>query len=246
MKINGSVALVTGANRGLGKAFVEALSRAGAAKIYAAARDPASIVPAAGVVPIQLDVTNPEHIRSAAAELRDVSVLINNAGIGIRAQSALDPTSSDVLRKEMETNVFGPLSLIQAFAPTLAANGGGAVLNVLSVLSWISVTGVETYCATKSAAWSLTNGLRHVLGEQGTQVVALHVGYMDTDMTRNLSVPKADPNVVATNAISAIESGEVEILADATSVQLKGGLSSGVYLKPIPRARTIEQPAGAP
>jgi len=235
MKINGSVALVTGANRGLGKAFVQALSQAGARKIYAAARDPATIAAADGIVPIKLDVTNPEHIRSAAAEFRDVSVLINNAGISIRSPSALDPASSDALRKEMETNVFGPLSLVQAFAPILASNGGGAVLNVLSALSWVSITGVETYCATKSAAWSLTNGLRHSLSQQGTQVVALHVGYMDTDMTKNLPVTKSDPNVVARDAISAIEKGEVEILADATSVQLKQALSSGVYLKPLPR-----------
>jgi NAD(P)-dependent dehydrogenase (short-subunit alcohol dehydrogenase family) len=236
MKIKGSVALVTGANRGLGKAFVQALLSAGAAKIYAAARDPASIARTAGVVPVRLDVTSAEDIRSAAAQFRDVSLLINNAGISIRSPSALDPGSLDALRKEAETNVFGPLSLTQAFAPVLAANGGGAVLNVLSALSWVSITGAETYSATKAAAWSLTNGLRHVLGQQGTQVVALHVGYMDTDMTRGLPVPKADPIAVARDAIAAIENGEVEILADATSVQLKQALSAGVYLKPIARA----------
>ena len=235
MQITGSVALVTGANRGLGKAFVQALLNAGATKIYAAARNPETIEPVAGVVPIKLDVTSSADIQSAAARFKDVDILINNAGINTRSVDVLDPASIDTLRKEAETNVFGPLALVQAFAPILAANGGGAVLNVLSALSWVSMTGAETYCATKSAAWSLTNGLRHVLSQRGTQVVALHVGFMDTDMTRGLPVPKADPNDVARDALAAIAKGEVEILADATSVQLKQALSAGVYLKPLAR-----------
>jgi NAD(P)-dependent dehydrogenase (short-subunit alcohol dehydrogenase family) len=234
MQISGSVALVTGANRGLGKAFVQALLDAGALKVYAAARDPSTMSPAEGVVPVKLDVTNPADIRAVANDLRDVSLLVNNAGISIHSPSALDPASLDALRKETETNVLGPLALTQAFAPILAANGGGAILNVLSALSWISITGAETYSATKSAAWSLTNGLRHALGGQGTQVVALHVGFMDTDMTRGLPVPKADPGEVARAGIAGIEKGELEVLADETSVQLKQSLSAGVYLKPIP------------
>lgn len=235
MQIKNCVALVTGANRGLGRAFVQALLDAGASKVYAAARDPSKIPPAKGVVAVKLDVTDPADIRSAAGELRDVNLLINNAGVSIRSASVLEPASLDSLRKEIETNVFGPLALTQMFAPILAANGGGAVLNVLSALSWISLTGVETYSATKSAAWSLTNGLRHVLDRQGTQVVALHVGFMDTDMTRGLPVPKADPDDVARAAIAGIEKGEAEVLADATSVQLKQSISAGVYLKPLPR-----------
>ena len=235
MQIKNSVALVTGANRGLGKAFVQALLDAGAAKVYAAARDPSMVSPMKNVIAVKLDVTNPADIHALASKLPDVNILVNNAGISIRVPDVLDPASHDALRKELETNVFGPLGLTQAFAPALAANGGGAVLNVLSALSWASVTGVETYCASKSAAWSLTNGLRHALNTQGTQVVALHVGFMDTDMTRNLPVPKANPNDVARAGIAGIERGELEVLADAASAQLKQGLSSGVYLQPLAR-----------
>lgn len=235
MQIKGSTALVTGANRGLGKAFVQALLDKGASKVYAAARDPATIVQAEGVVPIKLDVTNPADIYAAALNCRDVNLLVNNAGLSVRSAGILDSGSLHTLRQEIDTNVFGPLALTQAFSAILAANGGGAVLNVLSALSWVSMTGVETYSATKSAAWSLTNGLRHVLSQQGTQVVALHVGFMDTDMTRGLPVPKADPNDVALAGVAGIEGDEVEVLADATSVQLKQGLNAGVYLAPISR-----------
>ncbi|WP_434031613.1 SDR family oxidoreductase [[Pseudomonas] boreopolis] len=234
MQIKDSVALVTGANRGLGKSFVQALLAAGAAKVYAAARDPSTITPADRVVAIKLDVTNADDIL-AAKQYSDVNLLINNAGISLRSPSMLDASILDAFRKEAETNVLGPLALSQAFAPVLASNGGGAILNILSALSWISIAGVESYSATKSAAWALTNGLRHSLAGQGTQVVALHVGFMDTDMTRGLPVPKADPNEVARSALASIEGGSVEILADITSAQIKQGLSAGVYLKPLPQ-----------
>ncbi|OVZ65323.1 short-chain dehydrogenase [Pigmentiphaga sp. NML080357] len=236
MQIKNSVALVTGGNRGLGKALVQALRNAGAAKVYAAAREPSTISTSEGVVPVRLDVIDPSNVRALANELRDVNILVNNAGIIIRSPSILDPASLESLRQEAETNVLGPLALAQAFAPVLAANGGGAILNVLSALSWISLAGVETYSATKSAAWSLTNGLRHALSGQGTQVVALHVGFMDTDMTRALPVQKADPEEVARAAVEGIERGESEVLADATSAQLKQALGTGVYLSPVPAA----------
>jgi NAD(P)-dependent dehydrogenase (short-subunit alcohol dehydrogenase family) len=235
MKIKGSVALVTGANRGLGRAFVKALLDGGASKIYAAARDSGTIPAAEHVVPVKLDVTNPEDIRAVATEHRDINLLVNNAGISVRSPGILDPVSLDSLRKELETNVIGPLAVSQALAPTLAANGGGAILNVLSALSWASISGAETYSATKSAAWSLTNGLRHVLSGQGTQVVALHVAFMDTDMTRGLPVPKSDPYNVARIALSGVERGDLEVLADSVTVQLKEGLGAGVYLKSLPR-----------
>ena len=230
MDIRGSVALVTGANRGLGKAFVQALLAAGAKKVYAAARDPATVAPMVGVVPLRLDVTNADDIAAAAREYRDVTLLVNNAGI-IRGAGLLDKSSLDAARAEWETLFLGPLALSQAFAPTLAANGGGAIVNVLSALSWVSLPGSATYSAAKAAAWSMTNGLRNELQGQGTQVTALHVGFMDTDMVRGLEVPKTDPFEVAQRTLAGVQQGEVEVLADALSVQLKQGLSAGVYLQ---------------
>jgi NAD(P)-dependent dehydrogenase (short-subunit alcohol dehydrogenase family) len=230
MNIQGSVALVTGANRGLGKEFVQALLAAGAKKVYAAARDPSMVVPMEGVVPLKVDVTKMDDIGAAARECKDVSLLINNAGI-VRFGGVLDPASLTSARDEWETTCFGPMALSQAFAPALAANGGGAIVNVLSALSWISMPGVATYCAAKAAAWSLTNGLRNELHDQGTAVIGLHVAYMDTDMARDLTVPKTHPREVAKYSVECIQQGQVEILADEICRQLKGGLSAGVYLK---------------
>ena len=230
MQIQNSVVLVTGANRGLGQAFVNALLQAGAAKVYAAARDPSSIT-LSGVVPIQLDVTNAQDIAAAAARCGDVTLLINNAGIG-RGASFLAAGSADAARAELETNFFGPLALSQAFAPILQKNGGGAIVNVLSVLSWLNLSAAATYSASKSAAWSLTNGLRHELRAQGTQVVGVHVGFMDTDMTRGVPGPKVNPLDVARQTLAALEAGQDEVLADALSRQVKQGLSAepAVYL----------------
>lgn len=224
MKIKNSVVLVTGANRGLGQAFVNALLEAGAAKIYAAARDPKSIT-LEGVIPIKLDVTNAADIAAAAKQCTDLTLLINNAGIG-RGASFLAAGSVDAARAELETNFFGPLMLSQAFAPVLKANGGGAIVNVLSVLSWLNIAFAATYSASKSAAWSLTNGLRGELREQGTQVVGLHVGFMDTDMARNVPGPKADPLDVARQTLAALEAGKDEVLADELSRNVKLGLST--------------------
>ena len=135
-------------------------------------------------------------------------------------------------RAELETNYFGLLALSQAFAPVLKANGGGAIVNVLSVLSWLNIAGAATYSASKSAAWSLTNGLRGELRAQGTQVVGVHVGFMDTDMTKGLDTPKADPKDVVRQTLAAIEAGHEEVLADALSRQVHQGLVAerGVYL----------------
>src|SRR6516164_6173643 len=165
MKIRDSVAFVTGANRGLGLGFVEELIAAGARKVYAAARDPESIT-LAGATPVGLDVTKPESVAAAARAFTDVNLLINNAGICLWT-GFLSPNSIDVARAEMETNYFGPLLVSRAFAPILKRNGGGAIVNVLSSLSWISIPNAGTYCASKSAVWALTNWLRAGLREQG-------------------------------------------------------------------------------
>ena len=230
MRIENSVAFVTGANRGLGLAFAKALLEGGARKVYAAARDPDAIA-LAGVIPVRLDVTNPQQIEAAAVACGDVDLLINNAGIS-RDSALLAPGAIEAAKAELETNFFGPLLVSRAFAPVLARNGGGAILNVLSALSWISFPAFATYSASKSAAWSLTNGLRNELREQGTQVVGLHVGFMDTEMAAGANAPKSRPEDVAKFALRAIEAGEDEALADEVSRGLKQGLSAprGVYL----------------
>jgi len=226
MKIKGSVAFVTGANRGLGHAFAKALLDAGAKKVYAAARDPGSVT-LPGVHAIKLDVTNPAETAAAAAACGDVDLVINNAGI-IRSASVLAADSD--LHAEMETNFFGTLNVSRAFAPILQRNGGGAIANVLSVLSWVTLPGTGLYSASKAAGWALSNALRQELSAQGTQVVALHVGYMDTDMAGHVSTPKADPLDVARQVLAALEAGRDEVLADEISQQVKAGLSAGAYL----------------
>jgi NAD(P)-dependent dehydrogenase (short-subunit alcohol dehydrogenase family) len=228
MKIQDSVALVTGANRGLGLAFVRALIARGARKVYVGARDP-STVTLAGVEPIRLDVTNPADLAAAVDRASDVQLLVNNAGI-VRGSALLGPDAIAGARAEFETNVIGPLAVSRAFAPVLARNGGGAILNVLSVASWVTLPRARTYSASKAAAWSLTNGLRAELHEQGTHVVALHVGFVDTDMTNGIPVAKSRPEDVVETALGGLEAGELEILADGTSRQIKQALSQGVYL----------------
>ena len=232
MKIQDSVALVTGANRGLGLAFARALLAGGARKVYAAARDPAS-VKLSGVLPVRLDVTRPAEIDGAARGLADVTLLVNNAGV-LRGSGFLASGGVDALRSEMETNFFGPLLLSRAFAPILAGNGGGAIINVLSALSWVSLPTSSTYSASKAAAWSLSNGLRNELRGQGTQVLALHVGFMDTDMVRHVTAPKAHPDDVVRQTLAALEASKSEVLADETSRRVKVGLAAdpGVYLSP--------------
>jgi NAD(P)-dependent dehydrogenase (short-subunit alcohol dehydrogenase family) len=231
MKIQESVAFVTGANRGLGLAFTRALLAGGARKVYAASRNPANIsLP--GVRPVRLDVTVPDQIAAAARECGDVNLLINNAGISLD-KSFLSPNSIEAARAEFETNFFGPLAISQAFAPVLARNRGGTILNVLSVLSWLNIAQAATYSVSKAAAWSFTNGLRDELRGQGTQVVGLHVFLMDTEMTRYVKGPKADPNDVARQALAALEAGKEEVLADELTRQVKEGLSAepGIYVE---------------
>jgi len=225
MKIQGSVALVTGANRGLGAAFVRALQAAGAAKIYAAARNP-SIVTEAGVVPVCLDVTRPDQIEALARELGDVSLLINNAGIG-GSGPVLSAAAIDLLHQQFETNAVGPLRMAQAFAPILAARGSSAIINVISALSWATLPGITgSYSASKAAAWALSNAMRQELMAQGTSVLSLHVAYMDTDMTRGVPGAKASPDEIARLTIAALEAGQSELLADEVTRNVHAGLTA--------------------
>lgn len=224
MRIEKSVAFVTGANRGLGREFTRALLERGAAKVYGAARDPRTITEP-GVVPVALDITDPDAVAAAAALAGDATLLINNAGTN-SGGSLLTASDSDRIRSDFNTNVFGTADVARAFAPTLGANGGGAMLNVLSALSFVTLPAAAGYSASKAAAWSLTNALRLALLSQGTQVVALHVGFMDTDMVAHLAVPKIDPRIVAMAALNGIEDGRHEVLADDTSRIFKNALSA--------------------
>ncbi|MGW5398901.1 SDR family oxidoreductase [Streptomyces sp. NPDC003952] len=223
MELKNAVAVVTGANRGLGRHLAAQLVERGA-KVYAAARRPES-VDLPGVVPLALDVTDPESVREAARIASDATLLINNAGISTGA--TLIGGDPDEVRREMETNFFGPLTVTRAFAPVIEGNGGGTVLNVLSVLSWLHPAHLGSYAATKAAAWALTGATREELAPRGIAVSALHVGYMDTDMAA--AVP-ADRKVsaadVATLTLDGIEAGLAEIVADELSRQVKQGLAA--------------------
>lgn len=224
MELKNAVVLVTGANRGIGAGFVSQLKERGAAKIYAASRHP-STYDVGGVESIELDITDPEQIRSVADAAGDVQVLINNAGIS--TGSSLITGELAEIRREMDTNFFGPLLMIRAFAPILKANGGGAVLNVVSALSWFTVPGAGAYAASKAAAWSLTDAARVELADQGTHVVGVHMGLVDTDMAAGVEAPKIAPAALAAAGLDAIESGADEVLADDWAKFVKSGLSLG-------------------
>lgn len=222
MNLEGSVALVTGANRGLGRHLAEQLVERGAAKVYAAVRDPGS-VDLEGVVPLRLDVTDAEQVAEAAAIASDATVLVNNAGILTHA----DLVSGDMaaIRAELDVHFWGPLLTTRAFVPVLESNGGGAILNVLSGLSWIHLPGFGAYSAGKAAEWALTNVTRQELAPEGISVTGLHVGYMDTDMIADIDAPKADPSAIASIALDGLEQGAWEVIGDEGTRSIKGDLS---------------------
>ena len=224
MKIDNAVALVTGANRGIGLAFTRELLARGARKVYAGARDPSSIT-LPGVEPLRLDVTKPDDITAAVTRAGDVTLVINNAGIGAFG-GFLAPDSEAVARRMLETNFFGMLRVSRAFAPALQDNGGGALLNVLSVASWVNGGLLAGYAASKAAAWSLTNALRHELAAQKTQVTALHMAFVDTDLVRAVDQPKASPDEIVRRALDGLEAGLDEVIADERSRLVKEGLSA--------------------
>jgi NAD(P)-dependent dehydrogenase (short-subunit alcohol dehydrogenase family) len=223
MQINGSVALVTGANRGLGRAFSRELVRRGAAKVYGAARHPDQVTEP-GVTPVALDVTDQDRVAEVAAQCPDVSLLINNAGV-LKYSTFINAPDLEAARAEMETNYFGTLSMCRAFAPVLAANGGGAIVNMLSVTSFYNNPLNATYGASKAAAWSLTNGIRLELHHQGTLVVAVHAGFIDTDMAALVNNPKDSPEDVARLTFDGVEAGQPEVLADDRTRTVKADLS---------------------
>ncbi|WP_433824512.1 SDR family oxidoreductase [Actinoplanes sp. CA-015351] len=215
MQINGANVLVTGANRGLGRQFAHSLVARGAAKVYATARRP-ELIDVPGVIPLRLDITDPASVAAAAAEAPDVQILINNAGISTGAN--LISGDLDTIRSEMDTHFYGTLNVIRAFAPQLA---DGAILNVLSAISWLAYDGAGAYHAAKAAEWALTNAARLELAKQRTLVTGLHLGAADTDMMAWYEGDKTAPDVVVKAALDGIEEGRPEVLADAWSRQVK-------------------------
>ncbi|WP_369822136.1 SDR family oxidoreductase [Saccharomonospora sp. CUA-673] len=194
----------------------------GARRVYAAARRPET-VDLPGVVPVRLDVTDEESVRAAAAVAGDVTILINNAGIS-RFTNLVSGDPAEI-RAEMDTNFWGTLAVVRAFAPVLVAGGGGAILNVLSAQSWHAYPGTNGYHAAKAAQWALTNGVRTELAERGTVVTGLHLGAIDTDFSAGYDGPKGDPAAVARAGLDGIEAGAAEVLADAWSAHVKRSLA---------------------
>ncbi|OCB39013.1 short-chain dehydrogenase [Mycobacterium malmoense] len=220
VNINGSTVVVTGGQRGLGKAIVDELLRRGAAKVYATARAPRPSADAR-VVSVALDVTKPESVAALAVSAPDADIVINNAGV-LGAPKLLDSDIEEI-RAVFETNYFGALRVAKAFAPILATNGGGALVDVASILSWMPGSG--GYGDSKAALWSTTNSLRIELEKQGTLVVAAHLSFTDTDMASGFDAPKNDPRQVASAIVDGIERDDTEVLADDDTRYVKAALS---------------------
>lgn len=223
MDIKGKSALVTGANRGIGKAFTRGLLEHGAAKVYAAVRDPAS-VQEPDVVPVRLNVTDPAEVAEAAELAGDVAILINNAGVGGYGTNLLDGDFA-AAREAMDVNYFGTWQVARAFAPVLARNGGGALVNMLSVASWVGRPQFPGYAGSKAAQWSLTNSFREGLRDQGTLVVGVHAGFVETDLSKQFGGPKIAAEVVVEEAMRAIAEEQTEVLVDEPARRAKASLA---------------------
>lgn len=224
MKIQDSVALVTGANRGIGAGFVTGLLERGARRVYATARDPATLAAAvaadpARVVALELDVTDAAEIAAAAARCRDLTLLVNNGGAA--AMSRFLAPSLNGARLEMEVNFWGQLAMIRAFAPVLAAQGGGAILQILSIGAMTVFPQVGTYCASKYAANAMCKGLRAELAPQGTQVMSVFSGAIESDMSKNTPGPKISALTHAHNCLAALEDGQEEFWPDFKSQRVR-------------------------
>ena len=225
MEIRGSVALVTGANRGIGAGFVSALLERGAARVYATARDPATLAAAVAaggerVVALELDVTDPAEVAAAAARCSDLTLLVNNGGTAAMT-AFIGAASLAGARQEMEVNFWGQLAMVRAFAPVLAANGGGAILQVLSIGAMTVFPGVGTYCASKFAAQAMCKGVRAELAPRGTQVLAVFSGAIESDMSAKTPGPKISAVTHAHNCLGALEDGQEEFYPDFKSQRMR-------------------------
>lgn len=232
MDLWGKTVLVTGANRGLGRAFVNALLEGGAAKVYAGARDVRAL-DISRAVPVELDITDPVSVSRAAIQCPDIDLLINNAGY-LKYGALLADDSISSLRQHFEINTIGTLRMARAFAPVLAKRGGGAMINILSVLSWLNIEESGPYSSSKAGQWSLTNGLRNELRDQKTFVMGVHPGYIDTDMAAGVQAPKTSPDTVVELTLKALRENREEVLIDDAGRWVKSTLSeaNAGYLSP--------------
>jgi NAD(P)-dependent dehydrogenase (short-subunit alcohol dehydrogenase family) len=228
MKFTGKVVLVTGANGGIGKTLVKALLDKGVAKIYAAARNSAAVADLVQehngrVIALRLDITDASSVAAAAKQCRDVDLLINNAGVN-RCESFMGATAMESAREEMEVNYFGTLAMCRAFAPVLIARGGGAIVNICSIIGLVNLPLNGTYCASKAAGHSLLQGLRAELAAGNIHVVGVYPGPVDTDMTAGQEMPKAAPDQIAAAIVAGLENGAEEIFPDPMSQGVHAGL----------------------
>jgi len=224
MNITNQIALVTGANRGIGRQFVLELLDRGAAKVYATARRTDTLdFEDDRVIPLQLDLLDHDSVVNAAATAADVTLVVNNAGISTGA--ALVTGDLAEVRREMNTHYFGSLDVIREFAPALGANGGGAIVNVLSALSWFATLGSGSYSAAKAAEWNMTNGVRLELAAQGTFVQGVLLGAADTDIASGYDGPKIDPRDVPRLSFDGLAAGSIEVIVDDWTAMVKESLA---------------------
>lgn len=239
-KIKGKIVLVTGANRGIGRAFVDGLLEAGVSKIYAAARNTDTLKDLAEknpdrIVPIKLDVNQPNVIEALAKDLTDVDVLINNAGIA-RFEGLLAAKNTDAARDEFETNFFGTLNMIRSFAPVLGKNGGGTIVNLASIASYVNFPALGSYSASKAAVHSLTQGVRAELTAQGTFVAGVYPGPIDTEMAEKFPMDKTSPTDAVKAVLDGIEAGLEDIYPDGASI--------GMHAAYLEDPKALEKQAG--
>lgn len=233
MQIKNAVVFVTGANRGLGLAFAREAVARGAAKVYAGVRNPDAFNEP-GITPVRIDVTDQASVEAAVKLASDTTLLVNNAGIAQVADGALAEAVDAQSRHIFETNYYGVIRTTQAFAAGLPDGGTGGIINVLSDASWRPVPALTAYAASKSAAWSYTNHTRLGLKDRNIQVLGLHVGYIDTDLTKGLEAPKSSPDEVVRQTYDALEAGRSEVLADVGTRAMKQSLSAELpgYIDP--------------
>jgi short-subunit dehydrogenase len=234
--IKDSTVLITGATGAIATALIAALMARGAKKIYAAARNPSALVASASLVPLKMDVNNDDEVNKAAAVATDVTLLINNAGVNHNTAFLLAADLS-IAREEFECNYIAPLRVTRAFAPVLIANKG-AVLNMLTILSRVNLPFMGSYCASKAAALSLTQGLRAELGSKGVRVAAALPGAVDTRMTAGLPIPKMSPADAATEILDGFERGEEETYVG----DMARGLAEGLAKDPKGVERQLASP----
>jgi NAD(P)-dependent dehydrogenase (short-subunit alcohol dehydrogenase family) len=225
LKIKDAVAVVTGANRGIGLAFVRELLERGARKIYAAGRDPKGLdaivaLDRTRVVALRLDLLDQKQITEAAATTGAIDLLVNNAGVA--ALGSILNGSPELVARDMQTNYFGTLNVIRAFAPQLEKSGGGAIVNLLSVVSLANMPALGGYSASKAASWSMTQAVRAELAKKNISVHAVFPGPVDTDMAKDIQLPKTSPRDVARAVLDGVESGQDDITPDSMSRDVHG------------------------